>query len=158
MSDKLKSIIIRYHEVEKYIAFGSEVNQETLETIELGKRIYQIFNQTVSELFTYEQEVAILALVISKKILSWDVEQMHELRQQLVLYVKENPQRLKEIIEVEYTDNTESQIDDYISGFISLPTTLKPKIKEAATEAEKETIIDVLKGNPQDAIIGNLKK
>ncbi len=147
LSDLLKNIIIKYHEVEKYLIFDSEMKKETLETIELGKRAYQFFYQTPIELFSTAEEIILQYFIIGNYVLEWEVEKILSVRNQLVEFIRktENKKFLDEILVRESIKDAEEYLEMIIGEFVELPTTI-PKIRRRKpSKAEKETVVDILK-------------
>ena len=160
LSDKLKLLMTHYHEVEKYLVFGSDIKQETLETLELGSRAYQFFYQNEGELFSPEEEIMLLYFIINKYILDWEVESALELRNQFVSYLREPEQKfqLDTIIKFLNPNEVKEITEKIINNFMNLPNTIKKAQKKIISPAEQETIVDLLKEEGERNAIPGLSK
>jgi F-type H+-transporting ATPase subunit alpha len=146
LSDQLKGTIVRYNEVEKFAMFGTELQQETLDVIDLGKKITALFNQTSQETFNAFEQVVILDFVVSKKIMNYDLESIPTLRKQLLKFLAADKYKTlsNDIFKMEGIDEAMIKLDEVVSSFIASPDTIAQKEQKVVTKAEKETIIDVL--------------
>lgn len=149
LSDQLRMLIVNYHEVEKYVAFGTELQADTLEMIELGKRVYQFFKQDTTELFSLDEEIALIYFLTSKLVLGWEVDQMLTLRKQFLEFSREEAARakLQTFVNAEKLEDIEPSLKDLLTEFTNRPETIKQIEKKQASPAEQETIIDLLKDN-----------
>jgi len=149
LSSELKTIITQYSEVEKYAGLGAELQTETLEKIELGRRYYSFVNQKNDQLLDKWQELAILYLITSKEILNWSLEQMSLLRKQFLVFISKPEQKkeLEEIFSLENINEAKTRLKKLLEEFKKDPATAKPLAVDKAkqTKAEKETISDVLR-------------
>lgn len=149
LSSELKMIITQYSEVEKHSGLGTELQAETLEKIELGKRYYEFVNQKTNQLFDKYQELAIIYLITSKEILNWSLGQMSLLRKQFLLFLSQPEQRkeLEEIFELDNEDEGRIRLKELIHKFKESPNTVKPAAiaKRKQSKVEKETLADVLR-------------
>ena len=155
LSDELKNIIIKFHEVEKYLIFDSEMKKETLDIIELGKRAYQFFYQTTNELFSTVEEIILQYFIVNNYVLEWEVENILEVRNQLIEFIRKpkNTDSLKEIMERKTVEEAREYIELLIEEFIDLPNTSRRIKKKKQSKAEKETIIDILKDREDSDVV-----
>ncbi|KKP69930.1 hypothetical protein A2X44_01830 [candidate division CPR3 bacterium GWF2_35_18] len=162
LSDKLKTVIIRYHEVEKFISLGTEIQKNTYEIIELGKRIDLIFHQSLNDLLTLEYEIGMLYLLVSKKILMWNYEVIAELKLKFHSYSQEDSYiaSVQKALSLKSLDKSKEILESVINDFIKDPKTPPIVQKTEQSEAEKETIVDLLKESTGDqyAVSRNIKK
>lgn len=155
LADQIKIIIIRYHEVEKYMVFGTEIKAETLEIIELGKRIYQFFYQDNGNLFNPAEVVAMLYFIVNKYVLEWEVDKMIELRSQLLEYLgqEENKNKLGYLYRLEDKVKAQDILRELVLGFAQTPNIVHRIEKKVVSEAEKETIVDLLRDNGDKDVV-----
>ena len=160
-SDILQAQLINYREVIKFMLFGSELQEDTLLAIELGKRIDQLLNQEYTELLSPQEELAILYLITSKTVLKWQVEEMLPLRKQLIKFLSGDNQKqwLDKALKSKNKEEAEPYLSQIITYFVQQPDTIKMIVKVEASPAEKETIIDLLNKNEgENANAGSVKK
>ncbi|MFZ2544369.1 MAG: F0F1 ATP synthase subunit alpha [Candidatus Saccharimonadales bacterium] len=149
LSDQLKDTLTRYSEIERFIAFGTDLNSESLSIYELGLRAHALLDQSSDEYFTPLQQGMILYFLTSKKALSWDHNQMNELRQQLFDFMAKTPYNklLVPSLLTTYDEHSIQPFEECIKDFSKDSTTVKPKDKEIRLVAETETISGILKDN-----------
>jgi F-type H+-transporting ATPase subunit alpha len=148
LSDQLKQVLIRYHEVERYLAFGSNLQDETAKVVELGKRIYALFNQQSSETLSPTEEIIVIYLVTTEKILDWDLTQIPQLRDQYLAFVRDNVRSQeipRSVLSATNLSVAGPILDNLQNQFIDLPGTVKPLEVVPVSAAEHETIIDLLR-------------
>jgi len=147
LSDKLRLIVTHYHEVEKYLVFGSDIKQETLETLDLGSRAYQFFYQNEGELFSPGEEIMLLYFIVNKYVLDWELEKTLDLRNQFINYLREPEQKesLDKVIRFLNPNEVKEITEKLITDFINRPDTVKKIQKKVVSPAEQETIVDLLK-------------
>lgn len=147
LSEKLRQIIIRFAEIERFLAFGTDLNAESLEVYEIGKRVQAIFNQEHDECYTQLQEAVLMYFAYSKTALKWDSEQMPKVKGQLLAFMAKpvyatliNDTLLETSIE-----QVSVQLDDLVASFIKDENTEKTLNSEHLVAAETETIASLLR-------------
>src|SRR5690606_11431453 len=60
LSDQLKRLMIQYNEVERYMAFGTELQGDAQEYIDLGRRTLSLFNQSYEETYHPYQQIVLI--------------------------------------------------------------------------------------------------
>jgi F-type H+/Na+-transporting ATPase subunit alpha len=151
ISEELKEILIRYTEIERFLAFGSDLNSESLEYYELGKRAYSVFNQTHIECRTATEQVILLYFVLSGKALEWGNEQMPDLIRQLIAFIGNAPydKLLNDSLLITGLTEAKLVLNECLNDFTKNPKTLKPKEKGRHLVAETETISGILHENEE---------
>jgi F-type H+-transporting ATPase subunit alpha len=149
LSDRLKQIMIQFAETERYLAFGTELQAEAQTKIEIGRRAQDICNQSYEETYLPHQQIILLYLLVSQRVLLWDRTQLIMLRIQLFSFIDKPEWKAKLQLAADASDYATAQpvLEEIINIFMSQPDTLKPVEKAVATPAEKETIIDLLRDN-----------
>lgn len=149
LSDQLKDILIRFSEIERFIAFGTDLNSDSLEIYNLGLRSRALFDQTSDDFFTPLQQAMLLHFVTSKKALEWGPEQMKELRLQLLQFMAKPPyDRMITSSMLQTHDKTViDTLNECISDFMKDPATPKAVDKTPRLVAETETISGILREN-----------
>lgn len=147
LSDQLKAEIVRFHEVEKFAMFGSELQQETLEVIEMGERIVLLFNQTVKDTFSLDQEILLLYFVLSKIILNWEIKDIPAVRTQLLEFAaRESCKKMTNgLVETQKIEEAKPVLDRILSDFMADPKTIAKIEKKTPSPAEQESVIDLLR-------------
>jgi F0F1-type ATP synthase alpha subunit len=151
LSDGLKEIAIRHDEVERFLAFGSEITGSLKESYELGQRLRSMFYQEIGECYTPVQQVVLMYFIHSKQALRWQAEQMGHVKQQLLAFLS-SPVYQK-IMEVSMLDMSISavrvQFDEFFKDFIKSPDTVSPSEKHSNITAETETIASILRADEE---------
>jgi len=147
LSDRLKVEIVRYSEVEKYAMFGSELQKEALDIIEMGERITLMFTQTVHEILSLAEELITLYLILTKKLVDWETDNIPIVRNQLLEFVKREPYNgiLHKAISAKTVGEVQGDLDKIIADFIADPKTVKQIERKEPSQAEKESVIDLLR-------------
>ncbi|MCA9335119.1 F0F1 ATP synthase subunit alpha [Candidatus Saccharibacteria bacterium] len=149
LSDQLKDILIRFSEIERFIAFGTDLNSDSLELYNLGLRARSLFDQTSDDFFTPLQQALMLYMITSKKALDWGPEQMKELRSTFLAFVGKSPydKLITPSMLQAYDKTITDTFDDCIKDFMKDPKTPKPVDKTPRLVAETETISGILREN-----------
>ena len=147
ISEHIKEVLIRYGEIERFLAFGSDLNSESLEFYELGRRAYGVFEQTHDDCRTPIGQTVLLYLVHSKHALKWANEQMPEIVDQLLAFIAKPPYDNLLTSGLLATGLAEAKmtLEECIKDFIKNPETSKPTEKKRHLTAETETISGILR-------------
>jgi len=65
LSDKVRSLMANYREMERYASFGSELTPETMKTIKRGKVLEELLKQAPLSPIPWEVQIVYLALVFT---------------------------------------------------------------------------------------------
>lgn len=65
LSDKVRSLLADYKEMERYASFGSELTPETLKTIKRGKVLEELLKQAPQTFIPWEAQIVLLTLVFT---------------------------------------------------------------------------------------------
>ncbi len=147
LSDQFKRLMIQFSELEKYLAFGTDLQADAQQTIDLGNRAQDLCNQSLDDTYLPHQQIVLLYLLISQKVLYWDRPQLIMLRIQLFTFI-ERPEWKPKLVQATAAASLEEAtpiLKELIEAFTNHPDTLKPTEKKQASAAEKETIIDLLR-------------
>lgn len=151
LSDQLKDILTRFGEIERFIAFGTDLNSESLEIYEQGMRARTLFDQTSEDYFTQLQQAVLLYLVTSKTALVWEHEQMREVRLKLLQFMASAPYNqlfTTDMLSMN-DEHTLAALEDCIKDFMQHPDTPKPIEAKQRLVAETETISGILRENEE---------
>lgn len=151
LSDQLKDVLIRFSEIERFIAFGTDLNSDSLELYNQGMRARALFDQTSEEFFTPLQQAVLLYLVTSKRALEWEHSQMKEVRTKLLNFIDVAPYDSLIVPDILQTSegHTLDVLNECLNDFMKDPDTPKPAEKAPRLVAETETISGILKENEE---------
>jgi F-type H+/Na+-transporting ATPase subunit alpha len=147
ISSDLKKIIIRYEEVARFMAFGSDLHGDALHAIELGKWTEAVFYQSHDECYSPPLEVLLSHFIVSKKALRWPAQQTEEVKTALLAFVTQ-PAYAKLLNDAYYAASLEQArpvLDELLATFENDPKTPRPAKKQATLIAETETITGLLR-------------
>lgn len=151
LSEMIKSILIRYEEVARFMSFGTDLASESLAEYELGLAARTIFQQSSDTYYSLTEESILLHLIISEKIRIWGEEQVPVVASQLIEFVRREPYVSilnSSILTMSYK-NAIMALDDCLDSFIKHPDTIKPIKKQEKMLAEIETVSDLLRDNEE---------
>lgn len=149
LSEELKDILIRFSEIERFIAFGTDLNNDSLEIYNQGMRARSLFDQASDDYFTQLQQAVLLYFITSKKALGWEPHQMKQIRSQLLQFIEKAPydRLLTPDILAMTGDQGKEALRECIEDFAKDPSTLKPVERAPRLVAETETISGILREN-----------
>lgn len=149
LSDELREAMVRFAEVERFLAFGTDLNAESRSHYELGLRAQSVFYQTHDEFYSPLEQSVLLYFVVSKESLRWSNEQMPKLKQQLMDFISRAPynQLLHPGVLAVWDDHTQMTYAECIRDFKKDPATTKPAEAERHLVAEVESISQILNDN-----------
>jgi len=152
LSDALKEIAIRYSEIERFLAFGSEITGSAREAYDLGRRLREIFHQEIGECYSPIQQVVLMYFIHSKQALNWQVEQMDMIKVQLIGFLDQP--LYKRMMEASLLDmtvaDTKVQFTEFFKDFAKAPATTAPAEKHERITAETETIASILRADEEN--------
>lgn len=147
LSEKLRQVMIRFAEIERFLAFGTDLNSKSLETYEIGKRAQTIFNQEHNEAYSQIEEAVLLYFSVSNKTLQWADADITKVKGQLIEFMKQ-PVYAK-IVNDSLLESTVEQVtvpfNDLIKNFIEDSGTIVPQSSIKHVDAEIETISSLLR-------------
>lgn len=151
LSDQLKDVLIRFSEIERFIAFGTDLNSDSLELYNQGMRARALFDQTSEDYFTPIQQAVLLYLVTSKRALEWEHSQMKEVREKLLQFIDVAPYDSLIVPDILLSNegHTLEVLEECLNDFMKQPDTPKPAEKAPRLVAETETISGILKENEE---------
>jgi F-type H+/Na+-transporting ATPase subunit alpha len=152
LSDELKEVMIRYADVERFMTFGSEISGESKEYYELGKRLVSLFHQENGECYSTLEQAVLMYFIYSKQALHWQIEQMTDVKQQLLSFMKTTVyERLmaSSLLDLKISD-TRVQFDEFFKDFAKAPDTTPPAEKHERINAETETIASILRADEEN--------
>lgn len=150
-SEKLKGIIIRHEEIAKFMSFGSDMPNESIEAYRLGKYVQVAFEQTHDTFYTSPEECALMHLIISKEILKWADDQIEDVFEQFVTFLRTAPYNrlVDETLLTTPYDHAIVALDECIKGFSGHPNTIKPAKANERLVAEIETVTSLLQDDEE---------
>lgn len=151
VSEELKEVMVRFAEVERFLAFGTDLNADSLELYELGRRAMSIFNQVPDDCRSTIQTIVMIYFVTSKTALNWDITQIPKVVGQLMEYLKQPPHNrlVTDLLLPVPLDKSSITLKEFFKDFAKLPTTEKPLEKGHKLIAETETISSILRDNEE---------
>jgi F-type H+-transporting ATPase subunit alpha len=149
LSEELKEVLIRYGEIERFMAFGTDLNGDTLQMYELGRRAYSVFDQTPDEFYTQLQQAVLLYFITSKRVLDWQNEQIRQVKQQLLAFMAKPPydKLLNDTLLLSADEKTLLPLKEFLDDFKKSPDTPKPIEGTHRLVAETETISSILRND-----------
>lgn len=147
LSDELRKKMIQYNELERYMSFGTDIQKEAQQVVDLGKRITRQFNQPYRETYLPHEQAMLIYMLVSEHVLYWDEEQVELIRQQLLQFIQKPEWRSQIDLAMSMSDAGEAMpiFENIMTTFRNDSQTLKPAEKSAPSVAESETIIDLLR-------------
>ena len=95
LSDKVRSILADYKELERYAAFGSELTAETVKTIKRGKVLEELLKQAPLSPIPWEAQIIYLSLVFTGIYDTLEVPLISSKKKEIVELVKTDPLYMK---------------------------------------------------------------
>jgi len=151
LSEKIKGILIRYEEVNKFMSFGTELATESLAVYELGLFTHIVFQQTHDTYYNSTEECALMYLITSERIHHWGEDQIADVVQQFVTYIRREPYKNilnNSLLSMTY-DNAAIGLNQCIDDFLKQADTIQPiKVRDRLV-AEIETVSSLLQDNQE---------
>lgn len=91
LSDQLKDVLTRFGEIERFIAFGADLNSESRDIYDPGLAARSLLDQSSDEYFSPIQQAMLLYLLVSKEATMWEAAQMPMIRTQLLAFMARSP-------------------------------------------------------------------
>ena len=117
----IKLELAQYRELSAFAQFGSELDKETQDRLDHGKRIMEILKQPQYSPMRVEKQVMILYAVTHKYLDDVPVERVKEFEREFLEYMESNHPRVGESIKTEktITEETEKELKSGIENFSS---------------------------------------
>lgn len=115
----IKLELAQYRELSAFAQFGSELDKETQDRLDHGKRIMEILKQPQYSPMRVEKQVMILYAVTHKYLDDVPVERVKEFEREFLEYMESNHPRVGESIKTEktITEETEKELKSGIEDF-----------------------------------------
>lgn len=115
----IKLELAQYRELSAFAQFGSELDKETQDRLDHGKRIMEILKQPQYSPMCVEKQVMILYAVTHKYLDDVPVERVKEFEREFLEYMESNHPRVGESIKTEktITEETEKELKSGIEDF-----------------------------------------
>ena len=115
----IKLELAQYRELSAFAQFGSELDKETQDRLDHGKRIMEILKQPQYSPMRVEKQVMILYAVTHKYLDDVPVEKVKEFEREFLEYMESNHPRVGESIKTEktITEETEKELKSGIEDF-----------------------------------------
>lgn len=94
VAGKLRLKLAQFRELEAFVQFGSDLDEETKQRIERGKRLTEILKQRQYEPLALEHQVAIIFAAVSGLLDDIDVEKVRVFERELHSYLDVNAKKL----------------------------------------------------------------
>lgn len=146
LSNELKTKIGRFNELEALANFGAELQKETAEIIERGKRIFAFINQDRSTNIRIDEQCAVIYLLLSDYILGWPSEAMGDLMVGFLKFLSrpENIQKITNAFAKESLVEAKQIYEELSKAFYDDTETIRP-LSRGEKPADKESLNDLLK-------------
>ncbi len=120
VAGKLKLQLAQFRELEAFAQFGSDLDEGTKRTLELGKRMSEILKQPQYQPYSLEKQVTIMYAVNNGLFNEIPVEKMPETEKAFHKYMEvQGKDVLKAIRDSkELTEDTESKLKEAVSNFL----------------------------------------
>lgn len=151
LSEKFKSVIIRYESIEGSMSFGSDLSGESLAMYELGLRAQAILQQGHDDYYSSVQQCMLMYLIISERAKKWSDAQMPELRRQIIKFTERPEYKTiltQALLSMPY-DHAEVVLKECLDDFEQDPSTIKPIVKARRLVAEIESLDGLLNSNEE---------
>lgn len=115
----IKLELAQYRELSAFAQFGSELDKETQDRLDHGKRIMEILKQPQYSPMRVEKQVMILYAVTHKYLDDVPVERVKDFEREFLEYMESNHPRVGESIKTEktITEETEKELKSGIEDF-----------------------------------------
>lgn len=136
VAGKLKLSLAQFRELEAFAQFGSDLDEATKKTLELGRRMTEVLKQPQYEPVSLEHQVAIIYAVSNGLMNDIPVEKMAEAEKKFHEFLKKEGKEVLEAIKTtkELNETSEEKLKQLIGEFVKtwrekkIETTLFPEI------------------------------
>jgi len=126
VAGKIRLELAQFRELEAFMQFASDLDKETKERIESGRRLSELLKQTNGKPLSFEKEVIVIYAGISGFIDNVRVEDMHLFEEKLMEYFDHHAKAIVEAIRKDHAilEETEVKLKSALADF----TTSHPEI------------------------------
>ncbi len=119
VGSRLKLALAQYRDLASFAQFGSELDDETREALELGERIMRVLRQRQNNPMEIERQVVILYAAVRGMLNDIEPEDISEFEEEFLNYVEVNRSEIyEEIIETkELSDENKERIKEAVNEF-----------------------------------------
>ena len=119
VSGQLKLLYSQYRELQSFAQFGSDLDKDTRERLQLGERIVEVLKQDRNMPISVGKQVAIIYAVTNNMLSDIDVEKIGDFRAGLFEYLDINCSDLLSKIQTlgQFSSEIESQLKNAINDF-----------------------------------------
>ncbi|MBI5799037.1 MAG: F0F1 ATP synthase subunit alpha [Candidatus Yonathbacteria bacterium] len=120
VAGKIRLELAQFRELEAFMQFASDLDKETKERIEKGRRLSELLKQTNGKPLSFEKEVIVIYAGISGVIDRVKVEDMRLFEEKLMTYLEHHSGGIIEIIRKEHaiSEQTESSLKEALATFV----------------------------------------
>ncbi len=120
VAGKLKLSLAQFRELEAFAQFGSDLDENTKNQLELGRRLTEILKQPQYSPLSLEQQVTIIYAVSNGYLNSIAVEKMAETEKAFHQHMKVNAKEVLQAIaeKKEISEETETKLKEAIKAFV----------------------------------------
>ncbi len=114
--------LAQYRELQSFAQFGSDLDKDTLDRLEQGKRVMEVLKQPQYKPLSVEQQVIILYAVTNKYLKDIEVSKIHDFELGLYKYIETNvPELLSDLsAKKEMTKEIEEKLKDTLNKFLKV--------------------------------------
>jgi len=151
LSEKLKEIIIRYEEVIRFMAFGSDLSESARPAYEIGIRASNIFQQDHNDGYSNVQQAVLMYFIISRTANSWSEDQMPALCKYIADMVTNKPYSdvLNQSMLAMPFDHAEILLKEFMVDLAKAPGVPVRAERKERLVAETETLEGVLRNDEE---------
>ncbi len=119
VSKSIKLELAQYRELSSFAQFGSELDEDTQNTLDRGVRILEVLKQPQYSPVPMEQQVVMLHAVMNGFLSDVDVDRIRDFEEEFILYIDNNyPEIFKDILDTrDLTDENIERINKAIKEF-----------------------------------------
>jgi len=120
VAGKIRLELAQFRELEAFMQFASDLDKETKERIEKGRRLSELLKQTNGKPLSFEKEVIVIYAGISGVIDKVKVEDMHLFEEKLSAYFDHHASGIVEAIRTSHAlaEDTEKNLKAALADFV----------------------------------------
>jgi F-type H+-transporting ATPase subunit alpha len=118
---KIRLELAQFRELESFMQFAQDLDKETKDRIEKGRRLSELLTQSKHNPYPFEKQVAIIYAGVNGYFDNTDVKDIHDAEEALLAHIDtENPELWQKIkAKKELDEETEGQLKNDISDYFS---------------------------------------
>jgi F-type H+-transporting ATPase subunit alpha len=118
---KIRLELAQFRELESFMQFAQDLDKETKDRIEKGRRLSELLTQSKHNPYPFEKQVAIIYAGVNGYFDNTDVKDIHDVEEALLAHIDtENPELWQKIkAKKELDEETEGQLKNDISDYFS---------------------------------------